>query len=317
MKYFENLKTTKMILDLFNVIPISAEDHCFFMDRKDANFKQVVEYKLNDENRIGDNFVYNPDILALGCSVTVPIGIPHGLSWPHLIKDEINESLNVMADGGSSVQRITYNATHHMLKYGIPKKVYFLIPSLDRAWIPIKNNPKNYPRPNSDDLTNEDYYQLQNQVWRYDTNEYESGRGHFVSKDFLNIKRSISLEYGLQNQILSLVSFFSFCKLLGIDCFYYSWDAYFDNIFSRTSLLDGLANYVKYEDNNHSCWWQTEHIDFDPSYFSNNEEHQKYWEKGLDKPEWAAHPGMYTHIRMAERFLGRKLSQKTIDNAKC
>ena len=249
---------------------------------------------FNDEvERIGDNFVYNPDILALGCSITVPIGIPHGLSWPHLIKDELNESVNVMADGGSSVQRITYNATHHMLKYGIPKKIYFLIPSLDRAWIASKNNPKNYPRPNLDDLKNENYYQLQNQVWRHDTNEYESSRGSFVSKDFLNIKRSISLEYGLQNQILSLVSFFSFCKLLGIDCFYYSWDAYFDNIFSKISLMQDLANYVKYEDNNHSCWWQQVEIDFDSSYFSSNIEHKKYWEIGLD----IVLPGTYEKIK--------------------
>jgi hypothetical protein len=104
--------------------------------------------------------------------------------------------------------------------------------------------------------------------------------------------------------------------MLGIKCFYYSWNNFFDNLLFENNVLDDVATHVE-EVSKHCYWSHQLQIIFDASYFSNNIEHQKYWKKGLDKPEWNAHPGMYTHIHIAERFLGKKLSQKTIDNAKC
>ena len=324
------LKKTKMYYDIANLFPKKFEDHVNFYLKKDIPFKQDIEYFFNQDNNVGDDFVKNPDILAMGCSITVPVGIAHGLSWPHLIKDELNESLNVLAYGGGSIQRIIHNATLHMIQYGIPKKIYFLLPSLDRAWIPQKIESQTLPKlsynymKNKDiyDISNNNYYELSNFFWIEEVNSYisrmsQSNWSNFSYKDFLDIKRSIPLEYGLHNQLHSLMMFFASCKLLGIECFYYSWNGNIDDIIGKLDLFNDIAVFSK-KINDH-CYWGNngEIIDFDLSYFSNNEEHKKYWEKGLDKPESNAHPGMYTHIHMAERFIGRRLSQKTIDEAKC
>lgn len=322
---FKYFKKSKMFSDVMNSFIKEPENHKVFMKYKDTPFQQVVDYRLNDAGLIGEDLVHNPDILALGCSVTLPVGLPHGLSWPHLIKGELNESVNVLAYQGASVQKNIYNATLHMMKYGVPKKIYFLIPSLDRAWIITQVKNPTLPKlsfkyikdKNLSDLKYDKYYDLYDFFWINDANEYiDCGETNFLYKDFLNIKRSIPLEYGFQNQISSLINFFSFCKMVGIECFYYSWNAYFDNLLFENNILDDIAVHVK-ESNEHCYWSNQSKIDFDLSYFSSNIEHKKYWEKGLDKPEWNAHPGMYTHIHIAERFIGRKLSQKTIDEAKC
>lgn len=316
----------KMLYDVMNLLPLKMENHIEFMKEKDTPLKQIVEYQLNEQGSIGDNFVHSPDILALGCSITVPIGLPYGLSWPHLIKDELDLSLNVIAYGGGSVQRILHNALQHMMEYGVPKKIYLLLPSLDRAWVTSNIDNETLPKlsnkylanKNLADLKNTVYYGLNDVFWIEQIHEYNnSGAKDFLFKDYLKIKRSIPLEYGFLNQIHSLINFFSFCKLLGIECFYYSWNGFFDNLLLNNPILEKIATHSK--ELNRDCYWRSneENINFDDSYFSNNKEHEKYWEKGLDKPEAHAHPGMYTHIHFAERFLGRRLSQKTIDNAKC
>lgn len=321
------LKKYKMYYDVANVIPKKPEDHSAFAIEKDNLFKQDIDYIFNQNGNVGDDFVQNPDIIAIGCSITVPVGIPHGLSWPYLIKHELNESLNVLAYSGASIQKNIHNVTLHMLKYGIPKKIYFLLPSLDRAWIPQRIESQTLPKlsyrymKNKDlyDISYNNYYQLSNFFWVEEANNYTSQthQSNFFYKDFLDTRRSIPLEYGFYNQLSSLMVFFTLCRLLGIECFYYSWNGDFDNILSKLNIFNDTAFFSKMI-NNH-CYWGggEEHIDFDQSYFSNNKKHQKYWEKGLDKPESNAHPGMYTHIHMAERFIGRRLSQKTIDEAKC
>jgi hypothetical protein len=317
---------SKMLYDVINLLPLKMENHIDFMKQKDTPFKQILEYQLNEQGSIGDNFVRNPDILALGCSVTVPIGLPHGLSWPHLIKDELDLSLNVIAYGGGSVQRILHNALQHMMEYGVPRKIYFLLPSLDRAWLVGNKDISELPNLSNKYLSNKNlldlkhnvYYELENTFWIEEIREYNNfGSKDFLFKDFLNIKRSISLEYGFLNQIYSLINFFSFCKLLNIECFYYSWNGFFDNLLLNNPILEKIATHSKIltED----CYWKNneENPNFYNDYFSNNIKHEKYWKKGLDVPESNAHPGMYTHVHFAERFIGRRISQKTIDNAKC
>lgn len=320
------LKKYKMYHDVINLLPIKFENHFSFSLQKDIPFKQDIDYAFNQNYNIGDDFVKNPDIIAMGCSITVPIGIPHGLSWPHLIKDELNQSLNVIAYGGGSIQRIIYNTTLHMKEYGIPKKIYFLLPSIDRCWIPQKEKGKNLPKQSDSDVysigsdhVSHNYYELNNFFWNEKVDNYIEQNNDYTNlyKDFLNIKRNIPLEFGIYNQIHSLITFFTMCKMLGIECFYYSWDGAFDSLLNNINTFNDTAILPK--NINDHCHWRNneEEIDFDLSYFSNNLEHQKYWKKGLDKPEAHAHPGMYTHIHYAERFLGRRLSQKTIDNAKC
>jgi hypothetical protein len=324
----DDLKQDKMFHDLINSFPEVAENHDLFMSLKDKPYKQVIEYHLNKTGCIGDDFVYNPDILALGCSITVPIGIPHGLSWPHLIKDELNSSLNVVAYVGGSVQRIVFNAIQHIVQYGAPKKIYFLLPSLDRSWIVTPNYALKNQKISNKNVTHKDqnYYEFDNFFWnenidRYNNCNYNSyrfpGQSSFLYKDFLNIKRDIPLEYGFQNQISSLVSFFSLCKMMKIECVYYSWSRYFDELLLSSNLLEGVAIHAPVMSTNSYSSQESEKIQDGTNYYSNNIEHKKYWEVGLDKPDESRHPGMYTHVYMAERFLGKRLSQKTIDEAKC
>lgn len=296
--YAEPNELFQEILDAF---PPSVESNIdYIVDQQTKAFA----YAINNFNSVGANPVLNPDILCMGCSVTRPLGIPHGLSWPHLMASELGCSLNVIAYVGGSVQRIVYNAVLSIAKYGIPKEIYFLLPSLDRAWVVDKS-------PDTKNFSLKNYFWI-DQIKKYSNSFADVIRGSNY-RDYIKAKRNIPLEYGFQNQIIALFMFFSMCKELGIKCNFYSWNPYSDDIFLNNNILSQVSNHSK-EIGGETRWGAK--LRFDPDYYSNNPKHVLFWEKGVDESE-TPHPGMYMHIHFAERFLGRRLSQKTIDNAVC
>ena len=82
-------------------------------------------YKVNRHGHHGSNFVHNPDILALGCSVTAGCGLPYDLTWPHLVARELNQTVNVISHPGASIQRIFNNFICYAKEFGLPKKILF------------------------------------------------------------------------------------------------------------------------------------------------------------------------------------------------
>lgn len=262
-------------------------------------------YTVNDHGHHGCNFFNNPDILAIGCSVTAGLGIPHDMTWPNLVARELGQTINVIGIPGAGVEQILHNALLHIKKFGKPKRIMFLIPDLFRAWIPVKSK--------------YDKYYLQPLQWDYRIKEYSKLGKPILYKDWYSINRSIPAEVIINNSLIKMVDFKTLCELLDIELHYYSWDILYTNNFLE--ILKGLNNNSEEENYNNL---NSINPDYTPDYgfdrydniichHSDTQEHQPFWVRALDHPK--THPGMHAHIHYAEMFLQKKLSQQTINKS--
>jgi hypothetical protein len=254
---------------------------------------KALSYRINTEGLCGEDLVNNPDILAIGCSLTVPMGIPHKLSWPHILAKELNMSVNVVAYPGSPVDRIVLNCFRTIEKYGKPKKIFFLIPNLTRLYIGEWSKDK------------ENYTKKQfNWSWEYNNfftqtkaNQYKP----LTYKDFSNTKRNIPIELIIQNVFANLDILELFCSVNDIDLKFFSWNLLADK------ALD-LREYKSFAKPNDKRDWNYEdkHVYLvEDCHEPADEESEYFWSVGLDNP--TPHPGVHQHIHIAERFLGRSI----------
>lgn len=250
---------------------------------------QDLLYRINTEGLCGNDLVDNPDILAIGCSITVPMGIPHQLSWPHIIAKKLNMSVNVVAYPGSPIDRIVLNCFRAIEKYGKPKKIFFLIPNLTRLSIgEWSSDKKEYVK------------RLVNWSWEYHNffiqtklNSYKS----FNYKDFFNIKRSIPLELVVQNAFSSLDMLESFCKINNIDFRFFSWNQLTDQVIDSR----GYDSFTEQIEKNHLYPNDKYAYLLNDCHEPEDEQSDIFWSTGLDYPH--PHPGVHEHIHYAERFL--------------
>ena len=300
------------ILSINQSIPSTMQE-CFFENKIPIKNKKYnghmhhdldsrIVYRINKDGYHGSDFIENPDILALGCSVTAGLGLPYELTWPYLVAKELNETVNVVAIVGAGLDQIFRNALLHIEKFGIPKKVFLLMPDFYRAWIPL--------------LQNDNKYDLTPLLWCFKTKEYLKAGEPIIYKDWHGMHRSIPSEVPGTNALLSLRNFQTFCSIINIEFAFFSWDLFNTNyILSRIKGINDAAveNYF----NNLNF--------FGPLYYTDeykkvkchepyNEHQEIFWDEGLDHPR--THPGMHAHIHYAEMFLEKQISKKTIENSK-
>jgi hypothetical protein len=92
----------------------------------------AITYKINSQGFRSDEFDYDvPCIIALGCSYTVGIGLPHEVLWPTLIGKHLGLQVYNLAWGGYSA-----DSCFRMAEYWVPKLkptvVFMLTPPLAR-----------------------------------------------------------------------------------------------------------------------------------------------------------------------------------------
>ena len=252
-------------------------------------------YRVNRHGHHGSNFVHNPDILALGCSVTAGCGIPYDLTWPHLIARELNQTVNVISHPGASVQRIFNNFICHIKEFGLPKKILFLTPDLKRLW---------FPEIKEENLISSFDWSYSNNNFMFSENKKQKP---LIYKDYFNINRSLPLEAAVFSALTSL-SYLEFFYNLGIEYNFFSWDGETNYIYNKINN----NFYISSGDEGDNLHYLTEH-ERCLTHRSLNEEQSFFWDAAND---YGYHPGMHSHVHYAERFLGKSLSQKTIQDSK-
>lgn len=252
-------------------------------------------YRINKNGYHGTDFIKNPDILAIGCSVTAGCGLPYDLTWPHLVARELGQTVNVLAQPNGSVQRIFNNFVNYIKEFGLPKKILFLTPDLRRFWFPeIKE--KRWLSSYNWDYSNKNFNFTENRKQK-----------PLIYKDYFNINRSFPLEAAIFSALTSLNTLELFYSL-GIDYNFFSWDGETNYVFNKMNNDFYITNNkeeseISYLLDHEKC---TDHI---PS----NEDQSFFWNLGFDHGN---HPGMHSHIHYAERFLRKPLSEKTIEESK-
>ena len=85
-------------------------------------------------------FYENPEILTMGCSFTEGGALPSMLNWSKIIEQKTKLKVNNCGYPGSGVAFQSGFAADVIRTFGAPETIYYLIPNLDRAWLPHRLN---------------------------------------------------------------------------------------------------------------------------------------------------------------------------------
>jgi hypothetical protein len=100
--------------------PIDLEYHPNDPDRK--------LFDLNSYGYRTKEFIFNEDLLALGCSQTFGWGVEEKESWPEIISNKFNISVTNLSLPGDSVMGQVLKAFEYFKIYGNPKKIVGVFP---------------------------------------------------------------------------------------------------------------------------------------------------------------------------------------------
>jgi len=278
----------------------------FWQGKSPAAEVELFKYRFNAHNGHGTEYYYDPDVLCLGCSVTVGQGLPHEFTWPKIVESFTGLKVNVVGDSGASITRIWNAAQFHMAHFGRPQKILFLMPNLERIF---------YPSTRKEGWYSLDYlYGIKNYV-------KENSQSPFFFKDFDQKKQMIVLESAIEQFCLTLTQMYHVAKLFGIKIHLFSWhkpthDVLLD-ISKHTSILD---NFVLGLESSFRIGHKQVAV---PDCGDSNCVFNSVEVYGLAKRlwEWAdekdfSHPGLHAHLHWAEVMGQLKLSDSFISDIK-
>jgi len=301
----------------YEVIPSQNIERWGIGEWEDASPLYVS--RSNSQKFLGREFFTNPDIVALGCSVTAPVGMPFEFSWANIIGTQTGKKVNVIAFPGAGIQRITAHFFAHIRKYGIPQKVYFLIPDFERVqlyhWSTRRPHDKSHQRWDALNASYEEtdlYYQ----------DPATGGRGKvgkpLVLRDVFGRPFEIPVEVALTQVVTMLHILVDFCAVSGIELKIASWHnrtqssiaSIGDDEFIKSPFVAALNGTCA------GCFvpttTQIETGEFDDAkcHRPENNIQEAFWLLGHDIPN--PHPGFHPHIHYAEAFLGHEVNQDVI-----
>jgi len=95
-------------------------------------------YKFNKDGFRSIEFMQNPDIMFLGCSYTLGIGLPVECTWPDIVTKALNIKSVNLGIGGGAIDTF-FRISLHWINKLKPKTVVLYVPFKERLEI-IRNN---------------------------------------------------------------------------------------------------------------------------------------------------------------------------------
>lgn len=229
----------------------------------------LFEYRLNRDGFIGNDFVNNPDILALGCSATAGVGLKTSYTWPRLISEKTGLTVNQVGLLGASIPQLVSLFFDISRIHGKPKYLFLLVPELTRHWM--------YQE--SETARSRHYFDTRYNSFRcFDKNSTLK-----IDSDSFNIDFRIVAH----NSFIQLTAIADACRLLGIEYRFFSWMNDDNFLFEKFNFY-GYAPELK-------------EIPAPGSYEKQylNSENEQYWLLGMD----GTHSGVVEHYYYRDRFL--------------
>jgi hypothetical protein len=102
------------------------------------NYDVNFDYKNDSFGFRNSEFLENPDVVCLGCSMTYGSGVPKEQSWPTLLSENLNLTLSNYGIGGASTSLIS------MMYFGItrfvnPKYIVIYLPDHSREFLSYRD----------------------------------------------------------------------------------------------------------------------------------------------------------------------------------
>lgn len=267
-------------------------------------------------------YVENPDIMAVGCSITSSVGIPRKYSWPQIVSAATGETVNVCSRPASGIMYQIYSALQMMAAYGKPKKIFALFPDIFRAWVNVHGG-KEYPR-----KTIQDHL-----VWSSAVGAYvrpkeairilmeEGGQeprkaSVFTYRDFQGLDYPIPAELVIAKNFQAITVLETFCEINSIELAYCSWSAHANKAFADAQMKyfkqpintfrTDLPMYWSEDGGGYEYTSPREFIcpdDVTCGHIPTTDEHGRFWVQAEN--DW--HPGIHSHLHIAEMFLNKSI----------
>jgi len=255
-----------------------------------SGFLTNCYYRVNSDGMHWDEYVREPDILAVGCSVTAGVGLPYEFTWPNILRHVAGYSVNNVARPGASINTMVKSVVHHMKHYGIPKRIFMFIPDPMRYVFTIPAGfVSGYRGPRKEVL-----------YWNDEQNLYSDGAHPFIWDDGSGVPHVPSPHFLVDANLHSLEILGYLCDLMNIDL---------------VLNLNANPHVAQFQTMGYNVT-QNLQIDMQPP----NRYLELFWKFGWDFVEGNSrtpHPGAEAHILCAGEFLQRPIKKEEIDTLSC
>jgi len=311
---FPEIKNTyeERNIDIESIIKLSKIANNDFRNCKenaDLNAQEIVDqfykvhgnfpYQVNSFNLIGEEINHDASALALGCSVTASVGLPHQLTWPNLLRKTHNTDVNVIATPGLDIAEIVRILNVYLFSenFKTPEVVYILAPDILRTKI---INFQKFSKKN---------------IFDHITLNYNNTLGFIIKSKIASIKdRHLkryypSVSYTLLDRLSSLEMCVSLCRSFGIKVIVSSWEMYTQKIFQDLGYIAELEETDCFSNESRSWHMINECTKHN---FDIPEHLQPFWNAAIDKPHF--HPGLHSHIHYIENLLQKQFDYRILDD---
>lgn len=271
--------------------------HQNISDRPDG-FLPNVYYRVNSEYRHWDEYVQEPDVVALGCSVTGGMGIPMEYTWPAIYRTITGETVNNLGLPGASMAKMVYLLFDHISRHGLPKKIFVLLGDPIRYWL--------QGFPNKDDIEKgawPDYLQERIVQWSDGLRSYTGYDGRpFMMRDSIGNDVTLSPDIAVSENMRAFEQMMLLAHGTGIEvriCL--TSDSY------REQVID-------------LGWPVVEYAEATRPLRPVNKDQTLFWENGFDFRKGVhhnAHPGLQAHLEFASAFIEREVTQHEQQQITC
>ena len=228
-----------------------------------------VTYRINKNGFIGEDFIKNSDIVALGCSTTAGVGLPTTYSWPHVVGNKKGMSVNQIGLLGGSIQQLASIFIEFITEFGKPKHLLMLAPDMSRQWLLSDGDPYR-----------DRYFwdEKINGFWCYERNAK-------MNKQIIG--GDLNPTIVAQNSFHSLLNLSNICRMLEISFGFYSWLPEDNLIYEKFNVPSYIVDISDHQ------------LALDGKRYVKTPENSLFWEMGVD----GLHAGAKQHMIYADRFL--------------
>jgi hypothetical protein len=252
-----------------------------------------TEYSFNSFGYRDIDWNSKAEILAVGCSNTLGVGVPVEGRWTNILEKKVNKKIQNLGIAGSSINELISKSFQYFKKFGNPETLLFLFPDPFRVPLPFKKNLiiGNYDK---NDLNEDDLF-IDNVCFPYSEEYFKKSKYFKIPYSYRQV---LPLELPIFFSMQSIHMLEQYCKSNNIKLIWSSWfdgfarvlDDTQENIFSNFfSLLSSNANTHNFKQNCHKNY---------------KNEFEKYFDNGADIEYGLdfSHPGVHWHIHIAEAF---------------
>jgi len=205
---------------------------------KSVFIEDSTHYNLNSKGFRSPEFGPR-ELLAVGCSQTVGLGVDEEDIWPSLVSDLTGMSYANLGIVGNSAQGMFENVVAYVKLYGVPKVICALYPGMYRFKTMLRKDANialYHDKPK--DL------EVKNVNLSFASEGLEIEKSVQYAKRPFNLNDVLAYEVGLYQSLSAVNSLIEFCNVADIKLVFSTWEP------DATKILKGIKNFYELENVN-------------------------------------------------------------------